>query len=361
MTDLTKKPQLHLPDTGTGRLGWWHEVWRRALLAGHRSLQPAPVAGAVPLPIQELALTIEDYRSQFATAARTLGADYKGGYWLMYFFAPVAVLSSASEAVFTGSGRMLSVVELVFVLSILLLFLLLRRRKWQERWVRARRTAEHLRYLPLVAPFVQSPCANWYEELAARRGLRIIVDEEVTRVCAWLGHGNATEALRLEDPAFVAGYRIYVDNLLAQQIHYHADKAAMEHTLGRRISHASNAFFWITVGCAALLFLQTLPPSGGPLMRIPGPYLRIFATVLPAFGAGLRGVLAQGESHQVAALSEGMSLRLGQLRLQMQSLPSGAESIGELENIVWNAAQELLSEADTWMRLQESVPLSVAC
>jgi hypothetical protein len=54
-------------------------------------------------------------------------------------------------------------------------------------------------------------------------------------------------------------------------------------------------------------------------------------------------------------------LRLGQLRLQMQSLPSGAESIGELENIVWNAAQELLSEADTWMRLQESVPLSVAC
>jgi hypothetical protein len=245
--------------------------------------------------------------------------------------------------------------------SILGLFLFLRRGNWQEHWVRARRTAEHLRYLPLVAPFVQNPCANWYEELAARRGLRIIVDDEVTRVCAWLGHGNATAALRLEDPAFLAGYRIYVDNLLAQQIHYHADKAAMEHTLGRRISHTSDAFFWITLGCAFLLFLVAWMPSGSLVLQTPGEYLPLFATVLPAIGAAFRGVLAQGESHQVAALSEGMSLRLGQLRLQMQSLPSGAESIGELENIVWNAAQELLSEADTWMRLQASVPLSVAC
>ena len=89
-------------------------------------------------------------------------------------------------------------------------------------------------------------------------------------------------------------------------------------------------------------------------------YLRLCATVLPAIGAGLRGVLAQGESHRVATLSEGMAIRLGQLRSQLLSLPAERASRDELESLVWNAVQELLSEADTWMRLQESAPLSVA-
>jgi hypothetical protein len=77
-------------------------------------------------------------------------------------------------------------------------------------------------------------------------------------------------------------------------------------------------------------------------------------------GGSLRGLLAQGESHRVAALSEGMSLRLAQLRTELQTLRGPADPGGKLENLVWNAVQELLSEADTWMRLQESVPLSVA-
>jgi hypothetical protein len=331
-----------------------------ALLVGHKAPENAALAADVPSAVRELALMIEDSRSQFATAARAHGADYKGGYWMMYLIAPVAVLSSATAIVAPSYSRILYGIEFLLIVSILLLFLAMRHGGWQELWVRARRTAEHLRYLPLVAPFVQSDSTNWYDVLAARHGMRISVDDEVTAVCAWLGQQNAARAFPLEEPVFCAGYLRYFDAVLAQQIQYHAINADLEHVLSRRISLASSAFFAITVFCTALLFLENLATSLGISRYLPPHYLRLCATVLPAIGAGLRGLLAQGESHRVAALSEGLALRLGQLRDQLKTLPGNAVASGELENLVWNAVQEMLSEADTWMRLQESVPLSMA-
>lgn len=344
------------PATRRSRLGWCHALFHGVLLAGHRMPEePAALQEGVPAAVRELALLVEGPRSRFAAAARTLGTDYKGGYWMMYLIAPLAVLCSATAAAGLASPALLTGLELLLIVGILVLFLVLRRGRWQETWIRARRTAEHLRYLPLVAPFTRGAGGNWYEQLAARRGLRIIVDPQVTRVCTWLDERQAARALQLDDPAFYAGYLRYVRDLLVQQIHYHTLKAGVERALSHRVSLTSTAFFAITIACTVLLFTGNLAGQTHP-----NEYLRVFATVLPALGAGLRGVLAQGESHRVAALSEGMAIRLTQLREHLDTLDAQGSAREDLENLVWNAVQELLSEADTWMRLQESAPLSVA-
>lgn len=351
------------------RLGWFHALVHRALLAGHHMPdEPPAVQDSVHPAIRELALLVEHRRSEFAHAARLLGAEYKGGYWMMYVFAPAAVLCSAAAAAVAAatttaataaahvtSQRLLTIGELVLIVLILLIFYLVRRGGWQEKWIQARRTAEHLRYLPLVAPFVTRRGGNWYEQMAARRGMRIIVDPEVTRMCASLDRADATRALRLDDPQFYIGYLQYVRDLLGQQIHYHTQKASIEQALGRRVGFASTAFFAVTLACTFLLVLVT----GRRQLSELGQLTRLLATVLPALGAAMRGVLAQGESHRVAALSEGMAVRLAQLREQLKSIPGASTATGDLENLVWNAVQELLSEADTWMRLQESAPLSL--
>ncbi len=338
------------------RLGWLHSFFHGVLTAGHRPpREPAPPLESVPAPVRELALQVEEYRSEFAAAARSLGSDYQGGYWMMYLIAPLAVACSATAGAGILNPRFMSGFELLLMAMILGLFTLMRRGGWQEKWIRARRTAEHLRYLPLVAPFVADGGGNWYEQLASRRGLRIIVDPAVTRVCGLLDRRGEAHSLRLEDSASCAGYMRYVEELLTQQIHYHARKAEVEQALSHRVGLTSSAFFAVTIVCTLVLFLGNL--AGRVQLN---DYLQLCATILPAIGAGLRGVLAQGESHRVAALSGGMAIRLDQLRTQLRSLPAERAPTEELESLVWNAVQELLSEADTWMRLQESAPLSVA-
>lgn len=359
MTDLARKPVPNVPERRRLRLGWWHNLWHRLLLIGHADVEPPPPITEAPPSIQALTVLLEDHRSQFAAAARALGAEYKGGYWMMYLLAPLAVMSSAAASSLISHSRLLSGIELLLISSILVLFMVVRRGRWQDRWIQSRRTAEHLRYLPLVAPFVADSQANWYDQLAARHGMRLTVDQEISRVCAWLGTGETVAKLRLENEQFDAGYFKYLNDVLTQQIHYHARKAAMEYALTRRISLVSTSFFIVTIICTALLFLESVLVSAGLDRYLPSQYLRFFATTLPAIGGALRGLLAQGESHRVAALSEGMSIRLAQLRAELQKMGGGV-SRQRLEDLVWNAVQELLSEADTWMRLQESVPLSVA-
>jgi hypothetical protein len=360
MTDLAQRPVLSVPGHQRARLGWWHGLVHRLLLLGHSDPPPPPPISDAPPPIRDLTLLLEHHRMQFAAAARTLSADYKGGYWMMYLLAPLAVLTAAAATSFGYFGSVLSGLELFVITLILLLFIAMRRGRWQEGWIRARRTAEHLRYLPLVAPFVGDVRSNWYEQLAVRHGTRVVVDPEVTRVCEWLGAGTAARHSRLNDPASCTAFVEYLDASLAQQVHYHGEKATIEHALTRRISLISTGFFCITIGCTALLFAESTTRWFVLDHYVSSHLLRFLATGLPAVGAGLRGLLAQGESHRVAALSEGMSLRLAQLRTELAKLTARGVDATALENLVWDAVQELLSEADTWMRLQESVPLSIS-
>lgn len=342
------------PRVGRSRLGWCHHIMRRALLAGVSSADDAHAPGEPPPALRPLVEIVEEYRQPYVHAAHYLAAEYRGGYSAMYLVSPILVWCGVASTHGPLQSRLLSGIEFLLIFFILILFLVMRRSRWQTRWVNARRTAEHLRYLPLIAPFVRNPESNWYDDVAHRFGQRLINEPAISRICRSLAGRFPIESIRLDDPVLATQFRTYVDEILTAQISYHASKAKSEHELGRRISLASFAFFGATIVCTALLFFENF--NNAPFLPS-ATTLRDLATVLPAIGAGLRGLLAQSESHQVATLSEGMSARLGQLQRELRGLPES----GANENVavtVWNAVLEMLSEADTWLKLQESVPLT---
>ena len=355
MTEPNFEPDIDPPRVGASRLGWCHHVMQRALLVGARAAVAPREPGVAPAALQDIVRRVEAHRDPYVRAAHYLAAEYRGGYSAMFLVSPLMVWCGVSATHGGAQSRLLSGIEFLLILSILLLFLVMRKAQWQTRWVNARRTAEHLRYLPLIAPLVTDTESNWYQNVAARFGQSVSADSVITGVCKSLSERGLARDARLDDGAYGREFRIYVDGILTEQIRYHASKAESEHELGRRISLASFAFFGATIVCTALLFFEHF----GDSPYLPSPTtLRDLATVLPAIGAGLRGLLAQSESHQVATLSEGMSVRLAQLQFQLRALPESG-SADAVATTVWNAVQEMLSEADTWLKLQESVPLTL--
>src|ERR1700683_914456 len=136
-TDIARStpPTPNPPLTRRVRLGWWHSFWRAALLFWDRLrylAEPATVADSAPGALRELVLRLEDCRSQSAMEARTFGADYKGGYWMMYLMAPLAVFCAAGTAAGFASPRVLYGVELLLIVWILVVFWTMRRGKWEE-------------------------------------------------------------------------------------------------------------------------------------------------------------------------------------------------------------------------------------
>jgi CHASE3 domain sensor protein len=309
-----------------------------------------------------LTALVEAARAPYVHDARLHGAEYRGAYSAMYLIAPLTVWCGVAATDGAHHSRLLSGVEFLLILTILMLFLVMKRSDWQGRWVQSRRTAEHLRYLPLVAPFIDGRRKNWYDDVARRHGTTVSADAKVTRVCGELVHTEAVVTMRAElsNAKFNKGFRRYFDEILTEQIQYHTAKAAAEHALARRISVASIVLFVVTLVCTALLFFKQFVIVNGIAPYLPSlSALRHLATVLPAIGGGLRGLLAQSESHRVAKLSEGTALRLAQLQRELRELSPESEPTHHLEKLVWAAVQEMLAEADTWLRLQESVPLSL--
>lgn len=356
---MSSIPLLTLPEDLHPRgslLGSFHRIGRRLLLMGHRF----PSQGRSPRPPQPLATfvnTLEKHRSAFAQAARLYSARYQDGYWLMFLAAALAVICAAAGATW-GNERTFAGVETFLMAGTILLYWRMRSGRWREKWLRARRAAECLRYLPLVAPFVTDRSRNWYETLTDRNAL----EPEVTRFCAWAAKHDIVADTPLLDPQVYADYRDYFAATLEGQIAYHAARARQEKALTHRLGMASNLFFIVAVGCTALIFLR--PYFAGTVIEGFTPSaatLRFLATVLPAVGACARGLLAQSESHRMAALSESLESALTSHLQQVRALaaPHGPDGITAIERLAWTAVRELLSEADTWKSLQDTVPLSL--
>lgn len=354
---MSSLPLLSLPqDLRPPRslLGHFHRIGRWLLLAGH-GFQPH--AGSPPLPqsLSAFVNVLEEHRRAYAQAARLYSARYQDGYWLMYLAVALAVVCAAGGATW-GSERVFAGIETFLMAGTIALYWRMRSGRWREKWLRARRTAECLRYLPLIAPFVTDRSRNWYETLADRNAQ----DPEVTRFCAWVAQQKIAADISLLDPQVYREYRDYLAGTLEAQIAYHEARARQETALTHRLGAASNLFFIVAAVCTALIFLR--PYLGGLASFTPSAAtLRFLATVLPAVGACARGLLAQSESHRMATLSASVQAALTSHLQKLRALPSPQAQDGApaVERLTWAAVRELLSEADAWKSLHDTAELSL--
>lgn len=316
-----------------------HQWIERLLLIGVHLESPdrTPVAPPPPalLPLVEV---LRSHYQTFDLRARRYGRRYRSGFWAIYLLSAIAVLFAVlplalgwdssgyhhPHAVYYALG------EVLVIGTVSVIYWLGHRRDWQERWLKARTTAELTWYLPVVAPLLDytAPAEepNWYPRVFDP-GEQVHAADEVARLCAQsepLARSSLTGAW--SDPTFVTAYAEWTSGILAQQVGYHRGVAMKQHALLERVHGVNSWLFGLTaLGAVTHLLVHTL-------------WLTLVTTFFPALGASLHGAIAQSEAYRLGHTS-------GRLTVELKA---AIESIrGALEEFRGTADARSLKEAIT--------------
>lgn len=242
-----------------------------------------------------------------------------------------------------GYAGLYALGEVLVIGSVSVIYWLGHRRDWQERWLKARTTAELTWYLPVVAPLldhtVTSDEPNWYPRLF-EPGQQADATDEVARLCAQsepLARSSLTCVW--SDPAFVAAYADWTSGILEQQVHYHRGVAVKQHALLERVHGVNSWLFGLTaLGALLHLGIHTL-------------WLTLVTTFFPALGASLHGAIAQSEAYRLGHTSGRLTVELGNA---IAAIRAGLEefhetgSVGALKASVTAAIRLILEEHQDW-------------
>jgi hypothetical protein len=245
-------------------------------------------------------------------------------------------------------------VELALILCILAIIWRGRRRKWHERWIDYRLTAELVRHLRLgvslgiMRPFPQVP-AQW-----ASYG------DPASTWMAWYVRAVERDvglpSARL-DTDHVSRCAQDLSAIINEQLNFHHTNAKRSHRIERRL-HTMG--LWLlgatTVACTAhLLFGLGAIANTSPWVL---GSLTFLAGFLPALGAAFAGISNQGEFRRLVMRSEAMCGRLGELekraggiieRLTSKPMGSWAPRVsGEVSELAIQTAQLMVNEVLDW-------------
>ncbi len=207
--------------------------------------------------------------------------------------------------------------ELFAILMILGLVFYGRRRRWHQRWIDYRLTAELVRHLRLVVPlgggrpFPQAPAQwgkygrpgatwmAWYVRAVERHlGLpTVVVDESHVQSCL-----------------------THLSERLDGQIGWHASNAERSDHIEHSLHRVGVCLLTLTLLSCGLHLLPNLwhgfrPPSG-----LPAHVLTFVCGVFPALGAAIAGISNQGEFRRIAKRSEAMADQLVPLKERVDKL-----------------------------------------
>ena len=210
------------------------------------------------------------------------------------------------------------VCELLAILIILGLVSRGRRLRWHERWIDYRLTAELVRQLRLVAPlggarpFPQIPAhlatygqpsstwMAWYVR-AVERGLAlpsVVVNRDYLRNC-------------LRQLSEVVGTASADGAPRGGQLEYHEVTARRCRLIEKRLHRLGITLLWLTLASCVLHLVPGVWHAASPPEWV-APILTFVCGFFPALGAGLAGIINQGEFRRIENRSESMC---GQLRL----------------------------------------------
>lgn len=247
--------------------------------------------------------------------------------------------------------------ELLLIICIVISYRRARHGGWHERWLAYRSLAEHLRVidflslLGLTRPEFRAP-------------LHAANDDPSSRWVDWHFRSIVRE-FGLPPAAVNANYLKTASEQLRRAISgqkaYHEKLARRYKNVQERLHRFGELMFLTTLPlcCWHLIdTLQELKVAGNAdthHLTGMGEWLIFGAAVLPAAGASLAGILAQGEFKRLARRSEGMHRGLGEV---LNVLPAGGPSLTfeSLEMHADDAAKVMLSEVQDWQVLFQSHP-----
>jgi hypothetical protein len=291
--------------------------------------------------------------------ASRVGRAYRGAYVLNFTLAALSVFVGLL-ILFVYDSILLkticAILEFTLIATILMITRAGARGRWHDRFLDARRLAEMLRHARVLAPLGRATGIPAAELANAEAG---------ERWTAWYALATLRE-LSLPharaDAAYLATVRAAtMEHEVAPQLGYHRNNQRLLHHVHHALDHAGERIFNLTgILCLVWVFAAILY-----WIHIPGyewikaalkPLLTFLGAVLPAFGAALAGMRAQGDFQASARRS------LATERELLQVSESFARPTADYREAClqqrW-VADAMASELGSWHSLYANRPLTI--
>jgi hypothetical protein len=259
----------------------------------------------------------------------------------LFLLAPLVVSCAVLGYIAYKNGvawlsSVLGVVELLLIGAMIALGLFGRWRNWHQLWIDYRQLAEMLRHARiLVLTGTSLPEMHATPEPGALGA--------GTQWVQWYYRATIRElglcGTRLDRAHAAKVADIVRTSELAEQIKFHEDNAARQHRIEHGLERAGLVMLGLSAAAtAAHVFLHI-------------SWLSFFSMALPAFGAALFAIRAQGDFAGVAHRAEAMALHLKMLDREIEAQQNSGITIGLLTACADATADTMLSEVSQWRQI----------
>lgn len=285
--------------------------------------------------------------------------QHRGGVWLMYLLASMAVFAAIAGSLYLGvehegwSSLFWPVCEGVILVTILWMLRQTRNEQWHPRWLGQRQIAEQLRYLLMTRPvlgltgFFSLPPLRYDPQ---DKKVRLVHPEawlvRRTLIAEGLPHGAGGYDLH----SSTEGACVIANHLIDAQVDYHEDNVDKLKTIHHTMHGTARVLF-------ILALLSVLAHLLAPLIGQHAPAYLLFATAFfPSLAAALHGIQTKLEMARVHAQSHATLDRLNALSkviAQHASVPHANpwQQTLYLRSAILSAASIMSDEAQSWNAL----------
>lgn len=318
-------------------------------------LKALPASGSLSERLQSVLLARFLWADHLATQ---YGRAYRGAYVLSFTLAAAAVGVGLLALFFWDAiwAKTLFVsLEFLLIALIIIITQAGSRGRWHQRFLDARRLAEMLRHARMLAPLGRSggvgdmpgvdPGEQWTSWYA-----------RATRREIGLPQARA-------DAAYLqAVVQATLVHEVAPQIAYHRNNARVLSKLHHVLDHIGVRLFYLTGGiCIVWITIAALYETGllgtSWIKSTIKPLLTFLAAVLPALGAALAGIRAQGDFETSAERSHATERELTQLSTRAEQAPPADYRQACLLQLA--IADAMASELGSWRSLYANRPLTI--
>ncbi len=276
-----------------------------------------------------------DWIEPFFVRADQLAARYKRQFLAsgvtVYLGAAAAVFTVAIQDLYFPDLEWIVLIEFGLMVLVLVTFIASRSLRFHQRWLTCRNIAEWLRTAPFLLFLGASPRLLEPDDLVTSSFNR-----------SWMSRKH----LRDGEPAISPTYRDIVQTWLDTQIRYYGRSERANRLMHQTLFATSAALFLVTLVAAGIHGLAHEAARG-----LGENTLTLLTIALPALGASVNGLRAQGEYLRNAT-------RFGQIGASLRRLSARIETEAGLDprfmrSLVKRAATELSSERSDWTKAMD--------